>query len=86
MWRLDRPGALLQLLGELMMRLHERPLAPREKEILYWFAQGKTDRETASILGISPKTVETYSVHIYLKLDVHNRAQAVAEGFRKGIL
>lgn len=51
-------------------------LSAREAEILYWVAQGKTNPETALILGIARRTVATHVEHILAKLGVENRCAA----------
>ena len=43
-------------------------MTPREREVLHWVAAGKTDREIADILGMSPRTVQKHLQHIYEKL------------------
>ncbi|MEK8032500.1 helix-turn-helix domain-containing protein [Ideonella sp. DXS29W] len=53
-------------------------LTAREKEVLYWTAQGKGCWETGHIVGISERTVKFHLQNIYRKLNVVNRAQAVA--------
>lgn len=53
------------------------PLTARESECLSWAAQGKTDRETARILGISPRTVRFHIDNAKKKLGVATRIQAV---------
>lgn len=55
-----------------------RALTAREKEVLYWTAQGKGCWETGHIVGISERTVKFHLQNIYRKLNVVNRAQAVA--------
>jgi DNA-binding NarL/FixJ family response regulator len=57
-------------------------LSPREHEILGFLAEGKTQRQIADELVISPKTVGTHIQHVLSKLGVHSRAQAVAEAYR----
>lgn len=51
-------------------------LSDREQEVLRHLGEGLTDREIASRLGISPRTVETHVGSILHKLGVRNRAQA----------
>lgn len=53
-------------------------LTAREKEVLYWTAQGKGCWETGHIVGISERTVKFHLQNIYRKLNVVNRTQAVA--------
>lgn len=61
-------------------------LSPREREILKLLTEGKTQREIASELVISPKTVATHIQHLLAKLGVHSRAQAVAAAYRLGLV
>ncbi|HSS30759.1 MAG TPA: helix-turn-helix transcriptional regulator, partial [Nitrospiraceae bacterium] len=56
-------------------------LTPREREVLQWLAGGKTDRDIGDILGISPRTVHKHLEHIYRRLEVTGRRQAVAVAF-----
>jgi DNA-binding CsgD family transcriptional regulator len=53
------------------------PLTAREREVLEWVAAGKTDRDIAAILGISPRTVHKHLQHAYAKLGVETRTAAV---------
>ena len=57
-------------------------LTAREREVLRLLADGLAPTQIAVSLGITPKTVATHVEHIYLKLGVHTRAQAVASAFR----
>ena len=61
-------------------------LSPREREILGLLASGKTQREIASALVLSPKTVATHIQHLLSKLGVHSRAQAVGMAYRLGLV
>jgi DNA-binding NarL/FixJ family response regulator len=63
-----------------------RPLSEREIEILRLIAKGLSNNEAAHVLGLSRATVRTHLEHIYEKLDVTNRVEAVTEGLRKGII
>jgi DNA-binding NarL/FixJ family response regulator len=53
-------------------------LTPRETEVLSWLAKGKTNRDIADILGMSPRTVNKHLEHIFEKLGVETRAAAAA--------
>lgn len=53
-------------------------LTPREDEILFWIACGKTNAEIAKILEIRPATVSKHLEHIYPKLGVENRTAAAS--------
>jgi DNA-binding NarL/FixJ family response regulator len=61
-------------------------LSERELEVLALIAQGETNRGAAARLFISEATVKTHLVHIYAKLDVNDRAAAVATAFERGLL
>ena len=54
------------------------PLTQREMDVLEWVARGKTNRDVADILGMSPRTVNKHLEHIYEKLGVETRTAAVA--------
>ncbi len=54
------------------------PLTPRETEVLAWLAKGKTNRDIADILGMSPRTVNKHLEHIFEKLGVETRSAATA--------
>lgn len=66
--------------------LTQSRLSTREREVLALIAQGRTNRETAAALFISEATVKTHLQHIYAKLEVPDRASAVAAAHRRGIL
>jgi len=75
--------------GRLMGRVREpvrEALTERELEVLRLVASGSTNRETARALFISEATVKTHLLHIYEKLEVRDRAAAVAAGYQRGLL
>jgi DNA-binding response OmpR family regulator/DNA-binding CsgD family transcriptional regulator len=53
-------------------------LTSREGEVLAWLSKGKTNRDIAQILGLSPRTVDKHLEQIYAKLGVENRTAAAA--------
>jgi ATP/maltotriose-dependent transcriptional regulator MalT len=59
-------------------------LTNREHQILRLIADGLTNREISCNLAIRESTVENHIHHIYEKLGITNRAQAVAHAFRLG--
>jgi DNA-binding NarL/FixJ family response regulator len=61
-------------------------LTDRELEILQIIAKGLSNNEAAKVLGLSKATIRTHLEHIYEKLDVTNRVEAVTEGIRQGII
>ncbi len=64
----------------------EATLTPREWEILELLAQGYTNQQIAESLFVSLNTVRTHIRHIYRKLQVRNRAEAVSWYYRNIIL
>jgi DNA-binding CsgD family transcriptional regulator len=52
------------------------PLSIREAEVLEWVAEGKRNREIATILGLSPRTVEKHVQNIMEKIGVETRTAA----------
>jgi DNA-binding response OmpR family regulator len=57
-------------------------LTPRESEVLMWVARGKSNRDIAEILKLSPRTVNKHLEQIYVKLGVENRTSAAALAVR----
>jgi DNA-binding response OmpR family regulator/DNA-binding CsgD family transcriptional regulator len=53
-------------------------LTPRQAEVLYWIAQGKTNGETALILGTSPRTIDKHVEQMLERLGVENRLAAAS--------
>ena len=62
------------------------PLTQRELEVLELVAGGTTNREAARRLFISEATVKTHLLHVYAKLGVDDRAAAVADAYKRGLL
>jgi two-component system, NarL family, response regulator NreC len=61
-------------------------LSEREREIFQLIAEGRSNKEVAEILCLSPATVETHRSHILQKLDVHNTAELVLFAVRHGVI
>jgi two-component system nitrate/nitrite response regulator NarL len=61
-------------------------LSPREREVLGMIADGLSAPEIGKRLYLSPTTVKTHLQNLYGKLEVSDRAAAVAEGMRRGLL
>jgi predicted ATPase/DNA-binding CsgD family transcriptional regulator len=61
-------------------------LTPREREVLALLAQGLSDREIATTLFLSPRTVGWHVTHLLTKLDVQSRAAAAAAAIRRGLI
>jgi DNA-binding NarL/FixJ family response regulator len=61
-------------------------LSEREREVLQLVAEGRSNKEVADLLCLSPATVETHRAHILQKLDVHNTAELVLYAVRRGVI
>jgi two-component system, NarL family, response regulator NreC len=61
-------------------------LTPREREILQLLAEGKTNKEAATVLGVSPHTIETHRGNILEKLNLHSVPELILYAVRKGII
>ncbi|MGH3681010.1 MAG: helix-turn-helix transcriptional regulator, partial [Natronosporangium sp.] len=71
----------------LAERESQRPaLTAREYDILVSIGRSLTVRQTARRLGIAVKTVENSQVHLFRKLGVHSRAEALAAAYAFGLL
>jgi DNA-binding NarL/FixJ family response regulator len=61
-------------------------LSAQEHTVLEMSAKGYSYEEIARVLGLSPRTVETYVKRIYRKLQVHNKSEAIYEARKLGLL
>jgi two-component system, NarL family, response regulator NreC len=61
-------------------------LSPRESQVLQLLAEGKNTKETAGLLGISAKTVESHRHRIMTKLNIHDVAGLVRHALRIGLV
>ncbi|WP_405725576.1 response regulator transcription factor [Streptomyces sp. NBC_00028] len=77
----DLVGALV---GQVVAPAPE--LTGREREVVRLMADGHSNRAIAGALYLSEATVKTHLVRVYRKLGVDNRAAAVAEAVRRGLL
>ncbi|MGW5155737.1 response regulator [Nonomuraea wenchangensis] len=73
-------------LAEQVRKPSRGALSRRELEVLRLVAGGATNKEAAAALFISEASVKTHLLHVYAKLDVRDRAAAVSEGYRRGLL
>ena len=62
------------------------PLSPREGEVLGLIAQGRSNKEIARLLAITPETVKTHVKNIFIKFNVEKRAHAVSRAQNLGLL
>lgn len=61
-------------------------LTEREREILQLLAEGKSNKEAAAVLNVSPYTIETHRNNLMQKLNLHNTAEIVLYAVRKKII
>lgn len=57
-------------------------VSEREGEVLAWLSQGKSNRDIAAILSLSPRTVTKHVETIFAKIGVENRTAAAAKAIR----
>ena len=77
----------LVLEGYLNPITRENPaLTPREREIVQLVAEGRSTKELADRLGISPKTAETHRTNIMRKLNVHSVSEVVRYAIRNKLV
>ena len=87
------PAIAKTLLEDYMRHMQQRGLedsydllTAREKEILQLLAEGKSNKEVATMLNLSTNTVETHRTRIMQKLDLHSAAEIVLYAVRKRII
>jgi two-component system response regulator NreC len=87
------PAVSKVVLNDYVRHLAERgvtdrfdALSEREREVFQLIAEGRSNKEIAHLLNISPGTVETHRARIMEKLDVHSAAEIVLYAVRKGII
>jgi RNA polymerase sigma factor (sigma-70 family) len=61
-------------------------LTEREKEVLQLLAHGKSNKEVAQLLNLSPHTIDSHRTNLMQKLELHNTAEIVLYAVRKGII
>jgi two-component system response regulator NreC len=61
-------------------------LTDREKEVLYLLAEGRSNKEAATLLDLGLSTIETHRANLMQKLNLHNTAEIVLYAVRKGII
>ena len=61
-------------------------LTDREREVLHLLAEGRSNKEVATLLDLGLSTVETHRANLMQKLNLHNTAEIVLYAVRKGII
>src|SRR6266849_3702969 len=64
----------------------QKTLSPREHEVLQAMAHGRSTKQIATELGIGTQTVKTHIAHIYTKMGLRDRTQAVAAALQQGLI
>jgi two-component system nitrate/nitrite response regulator NarL len=82
------PELAAGLAGEIRMRAQSQgpALSERERQVLQAFARGMSVPQVAAELFLGVSTVKTHTQRLYEKLGVSDRAAAVAEGMRRGLV
>jgi len=69
-----------------MTKSMDSPLTARERSVVQLIAEGHSNKRIASILNMSPKTVETHRASAHHKLDLHSTAELVRYAIRNNII
>ena len=87
------PAVSKVMLDDYMRHLAEKgiedrfdALSEREREIFQLVAEGHSSKEIATMLSVSPFTVETHRAHVLQKLDLHSTAELVLYAVRRGVI
>lgn len=73
-------------IGAQLLRLEDGELTARERDVLRRVALGESNKQIATALRIGEETVKTHVAHLLGKLHVENRAQAIVQALKRGIL
>jgi two-component system, NarL family, response regulator LiaR len=71
---------------QLVAAAGSNDLTPRENEVLRHLAQGLSNRDIAAALDIGDETVKTHVANVLAKLGVDNRAQAMVQAIKRGLI
>jgi DNA-binding NarL/FixJ family response regulator len=58
---------------------HAPDLSPRQREVAHHLSAGRTNKEIATALDLSVRTVDMHVVHLFARLDCHTRTEAAAK-------
>ena len=76
----------VRLMRERQVQDSYELLTEREREVLQLLAEGKSNKEAAAVMNLSPYTVETHRANLMQKLGLHNIAEIVLYAVRKAII
>jgi DNA-binding NarL/FixJ family response regulator len=87
------PAVTAVMVGDYVRQLRQRGLSDsyhlltdREKEVLQLLAEGRSNKEAATLLDLGVSTVETHRANLMQKLNLHNTAEIVLYAVRKGLI
>jgi two-component system, NarL family, response regulator NreC len=87
------PAISKMLVEDYMRQMQERGvedsfelLTTREREVLQLLAEGKSNKDVATLLNLSLYTVETHRSNIFQKLNLHSQAELILYAIRKGVI
>jgi two-component system response regulator NreC len=87
------PAISKMLVEDYMRQMQERNvedsyelLTTREREVLQLLAEGKNNKEVATLFNLSLYTVETHRSNIFQKLNLHSGAELILYAIRKGVI
>jgi two-component system response regulator NreC len=87
------PAISKMLVEDYMRQMRDRKvedsyelLTTREREVLQLLAEGRNNKEVATVLNLSLYTVETHRGNILQKLNLHNQAELILYAIRKGVI
>ena len=87
------PAVTAVMVEDYVRQLRQRGLADsyhlltdREKEVLQLLAEGRSNKEAATLLDLGVSTVETHRANLMQKLNLHNTAEIVLYAVRKGLI
>lgn len=79
-------ASMRRAMADRASSLSRASLSQRELQVLHGMAQGQSNSEIGRSLFLSEDTVKSHARRLFSKLGVHDRAQAVASGFRLGLV
>jgi DNA-binding NarL/FixJ family response regulator len=82
----SRPRSKRTLAGEWSARENRDELTARELDVLRHLVRGRSNREIAAALDIGDETVKTHVGRVLSKLQVENRAQAIVQSLKQGLM
>ncbi len=82
----NEPGDLVLSVPDISQAETDQPLTPRERDVIALIAEGLSNKEIGSRLGISPDTAKFHVGRLIDKLDATGRTDAVAHAARRGII